>query len=118
MADEKKVDDIQDIPDEYLLCRDLGHSWAPHDVRVSRKAGEIHRILQCRSCPTQRVQILDMNGYRKSSKYVYPEDMDKEATPYKLKGVGHLRIDDLAAIRVMSTNRLRSAARGGLKAVE
>lgn len=98
---------IEDIPEEFLLCRDLGHAWAPFDVKVSRKAQEIHRILQCRSCPTQRIQILDTNGYRLRSKYVYPEDVDKDAAPYKLKGVGRLSADDNASVRVMSINHMK-----------
>jgi len=89
---------VDDIRDEYLLCRDLGHAWAPYDVRVSRKAGQIERVLQCRSCPTQRVQILDLDGYNKRSKYDYPEG-------YLLKGIGHLSVDDRAHVRVMSTNK-------------
>ena len=110
-SEKTPITTIDDISDEYLLCRDLGHSWRPHDVKISRKYGEIHRILQCRSCPTQRVQILDMNGYRMRSKYVYPEDQDKEAAPYKLKGVGHLSVDDRAHVRVMSTNHIKTSAR-------
>jgi hypothetical protein len=108
MATDKTPSTIDDIPDAYLLCRDLGHAWAPHDVKISRKFGEIHRILQCRSCPTQRVQVLDMNGYRLRSKYVYPEDVNSEAAPYKLHGIGHLSVDDRANVRVMSTNQIKA----------
>jgi hypothetical protein len=109
-APEQAVNSIEDIPEEFLICRDLGHSWAPSDVKISGKGrnAEIHRILQCRSCPTQRVQILDVNGYRLRSKYVYPEDQDKDAAPYKLKGVGRLSVDDNASIRVMSTNHMKA----------
>lgn len=111
MATEKPQHTIDDIPDEFLLCRDLGHAWAPHDVRISRKYGEIHRILQCRSCPTQRTQILSLDGEIKRSRYEYPEG-------YVLVGVGHLSVADRAHVRVMSTGHMRSTARSGLKAVE
>jgi hypothetical protein len=109
MATEDKPRTLEDIPEEFLLCRDLGHAWMPSDVKVVRKLSEIHRILVCRSCPTQRVQVLDMQGYRLRSKYVYPEDQDPDAAPYKLKGVGHLSADDRASVRVMSTNHMKSA---------
>jgi hypothetical protein len=99
---------IDGIPDGWLQCRDLGHSFAPHQVKVSRKRGEIHRILKCRNCPTLRVQVLTLDGYRVRSRYEYPEQQDSEATPYVLKGVGHLSVDDNAAIRVASTQHMRS----------
>ena len=68
-------------------------------MKISRRYGEIHRILQCRSCPTQRTQILSMDGGIMRSKYAYPEG-------YVLPGIGHLSVDDRAHVRVMSTNRM------------
>lgn len=103
-AAEKEPKSVEDIPDEFLLCRDLGHAWAPYDVRVSRKAQEIHRILQCRTCPTQRTQILSLDGEIRRSKYDYPEG-------YVLSGVGHLTVADRAHVRVMSTNHWRAATK-------
>ena len=103
-AVEKARQSIDDIPDEFLLCRDLGHAWAPHDVKISRKFGEIHRILQCRSCPTQRTQILDMDGYAKRSRYEYPEG-------YVLRGVGRLSVADRAHVRVISTNHMKASGK-------
>lgn len=91
---------INDIADGWLACRDLGHAFAPHDVKVSRKLGQIHRILLCRNCGTLRTQILTLDGYRVRSKYEYPDG-------YLLHGVGHLSVDDRAAIRVMSTQHMR-----------
>jgi hypothetical protein len=104
MAAEKELKTIDDIRDEFLLCRDLGHAWAPHDVKISRKYGEIHRILQCRSCPTQRTQILSMDGEIKRSRYEYPEG-------YVLKGVGYLSVADRAHVRVISTNHMRATGK-------
>ena len=95
---------VGDILDEFLLCRDLGHAWAPHDVRVSRKLGEIHRVLQCRSCPTQRTQVLSMDGEIRRNRYEYPEG-------YVLRGLGHLSVADRAAVRVASTNHWRTSGR-------
>lgn len=107
---DKPQQSIDDIPDEFLLCRDLGHAWAPFDVKISRKYGEIHRVLQCRSCPTQRTQILSMDGSIMRSKYEYPEN-------YVLTGVGRLSSADRAHVRVMSTNTMKASARE-LKAVQ
>lgn len=93
---------IDDIPAEYLICRDLGHAWAPHDVKISRKFGEIHRVLRCRSCPTERTQVLSIDGGLKKNKYEYPEH-------YTLRGVGRLSVDDRAHIRVASTQVMKAA---------
>lgn len=95
---------IDDIPTEYLICRDLGHAWAPHDVKISRKYGEIHRVLQCRQCPTQRTQVLGIDGGLKKNRYEYPEH-------YTLRGVGRLSIDDRAHIRVASTNVMKGVGK-------
>lgn len=92
---------IEDIDDAFLLCRDLGHAWAPSDVKISRKYGEIHRVLRCRSCPTERTQVLALDGGLMRNKYAYPEG-------YTLTGVGHLTVSDRAQIRVMSTNHMRA----------
>lgn len=101
MADEQPPQSVDDIPSEYLICRDLGHAWAPHDVKISRKYGEIHRVLKCRQCPTQRTQVLSIDGGLKRNKYDYPEH-------YTLRGVGRLTVDDRAHIRVASTQVMRS----------
>ncbi len=102
--DGNRPPSIDDIPDDYLLCRDLGHAWAPHDVKVSRKAGEIHRVLKCRNCPTERTQILSTSGFIVRSRYEYPEG-------YVLPGIGRLSSDDRAHIRVSSTQHMTA---GGL----
>lgn len=103
-GDGKQIQSVDDIPDEYLLCRDLGHAWAPSDVKISRKFGEIHRILQCRSCPTQRTQVLSLDGGLKKNKYDYPEH-------YTLHGIGRLTVDDRAHIRVVSTNHMKGSGK-------
>jgi hypothetical protein len=106
----KQIDSLDSIAEEYLLCRVIGHNWQTHDVRVSRKLAEIHRILKCRTCSTLRVQVLTLDGYPVPSKshYVYPEQQDIDANRYVLKGVGHLSADDRAKIRVMSTQQMKA----------
>lgn len=104
----KEINTINDIADEYLGCRDWGHSWVWVDikyVRERRRIIEIHRIFRCRECGTHRVQVLDPDWYiiPGRSHYTYPEQADTEAQPYLLKGVGHLSAADRAKIRGMST---------------
>jgi hypothetical protein len=103
MTKPQEPQTVDDIPTEYLICRDLGHAWAPHDVKISRKYGEIHRILKCRQCPTTRTQVLSIDGGLKKNRYEYPEH-------YTLRGVGRLTIDDRATIRVASTQVMKGGA--------
>ncbi len=105
----KPIRSLEQIPDEYLICRDLCHNWQPSDVRINRRAREIERVLRCRNCSTIRTQVLTLDGYLISGQsfYTYPEQQDADADPYVLKGVGRLSVDDRAAIRVLSTEYMR-----------
>lgn len=52
------------------LCRDLMHAWQPSTaLRVGR---EYVRELRCIRCGTVKVQVLNLDGYILSSKYLYP----------------------------------------------
>ena len=99
---------VSDIPDAYLMCRDLGHNWSAFDVRVHRRLREIERVLRCRTCTTLRTQVLTLDGYLMPGRsfYSYPEQRDARAEPYLRKGVGRLSVDDRAAIRVASTHHM------------
>lgn len=89
---------IEDILDVFLECRDYGHAWRAHDVKISRKLGEIHRIFSClHNCGTLRTQVLTTDGHIVRSFYTYPDG-------YVLPGMGRLGVDDRARIRVMGTN--------------
>ena len=105
----KSIRSVDDISDTYLICRDFGHFWKPYDVTINRKAGEIQRILVCGNCPTQRTQVLTLDGYLIPGRsfYRYPEQLDHDADPYCLKGFGRLSVDDRARIRVLDTNNIK-----------
>lgn len=100
---------VGDISDQYLVCRDLGHNWAPHDVHFTRH--DIQRTFKCRHCETLRHQTLTRAGYIVAgrTRYEYPEQQTPDADPYVVKGLGRLSVDDRAAIRVASSQRMRSS---------
>lgn len=104
----KPIRGIEEIPDDYLLCRDLGHLWQPSDVRISRRQREIERVLRCHNCSTLRTQVLTLGGYLIPGRSFtrIPEQQDLDADHYVLKGVGRLSVDAWAAIRVMSTQHM------------
>lgn len=94
---------VEDISNEFLQCRDFGHAWKPHNVKVDRKAQEIHRIFSClHECGTERTQVLSADGYILRNFYTY-------ADGYVLKGLGRLDAGDRARIRVMGTQFLKSS---------
>jgi hypothetical protein len=96
---------IDDISDQFLECRDYGHAWRASDVKISRKAQEIHRVFAClHDCGTLRTQVLSSDGYILRSFYTYPEG-------YVLPGIGRLSVDDRARIRVMGTQQLKATGR-------
>jgi hypothetical protein len=43
-----------------------------------------------------------------ASFYRYPEQLDPDAEPHVLKGVGRLSVDDRARIRVLDTNQMKT----------
>jgi hypothetical protein len=93
---------VDDIADVFLGCRDYGHAWRAHDVRIARKAAEIHRVFEClHGCGTQRTQVLNTAGYLVRNFYVY-------ADGYVLVGAGRLTAEQRAQIRVASTNYLKA----------
>jgi len=63
-------------------------------VRVHRRAGEIERVLLCPNCERLRTQVLSLDGYLLPNWYLCPEQqLDSEAEPHVLKGLGRLDVD-------------------------
>lgn len=73
--------DLTSYNEDFLLCRDLRHSWTP--MGFFRNGSRIRRQLQCSRCTTTRVDTWEPNGARISNAYQYPED-------YQLQGHGQL----------------------------
>lgn len=92
------TDVVAAYPDEYLTCRDTGHSWRP--TTASRDTdGTIHRTLTCITCGTHRNQTLDTGGYIITNTYTYK-------TGYQIPGTGRLDSSHRAALRLASIDRI------------
>lgn len=61
------------LPDEYLLCREIGHVWQPYTATWVGKLRRFERVLRCTRCRTDRKQLLDSRGHITSSSYDYPD---------------------------------------------
>jgi hypothetical protein len=94
-----ELDDWTDeLPDRFLLCRDLGHLWRP--MRAGIEARSYWRIMRCTRCHTERHQTLTMRGEIVSGHYVYPDGYLAPA------GIGHMSGDHRSHLRLQSLTRL------------
>jgi hypothetical protein len=102
MAKKRKPNqNVEQLQPDFLLCRDLMHPWQPYDAKIDRKAGEIHRILKCPRCATERDQVLNMDGSIIRNSYRYPDG-------YQMEGVGQLSARDRAHVRMLNMTRFSS----------
>lgn len=96
-ASPELTDFIEALPDRFLLCRELGHTWKPWTASFDGTAYD--RTLRCPRCKTERHQVLSRYGSVVSNRYSYPDQ-------YLVKGLGHLDGSDRDALRLASVTRL------------
>lgn len=89
------------MADEYLSCRDVGHTW--RQFRVVRVRGGYNRDLFCPTCKTNRHEFISRTGERLSSGYTYPKG-------YQLKGLGRVIGEGRNIIRLESVVRTMDKA--------
>src|SRR5580765_3985451 len=70
------------LPDKFLACRELGHTWRPWRASWDGVARVYDRELRCHRCRTVRVQVVSSVGHTISNHYRYAEG-------YQAKGVEH-----------------------------
>lgn len=100
-ADPKSVADwSSNLPDSYLLCRDMGHTWRPFKVRYESELNAYSRVLRCGRCKTERVQSVSLSGLILTGNYTYPTGYQ---TP---QGSGRITGSGRGALRLESTMRL------------
>lgn len=90
----------KDLPDTFLLCRDLGHVWGPHLARWDAKLKVFDQTLRCSRCLTERRRTLSARGHPIVGHYAYPK------TYLAPKGVGGLGPVERDSIRLASITRL------------
>jgi len=97
---------IDGIREEFLWCRDVMHAWDPYNVKVSRnkvvRRNEVHQILLCARCGTQKTRVMTTGGEILRYSYSYPDG-------YLAKDQGgHMTPADRAMIRAINMKRLRA----------
>lgn len=65
-----------DIPEEFLWCRDVMHSWDPYTASISRnkqaRRREVQQVLRCVRCHTLKTRTMTTGGELLRSSYSYP----------------------------------------------
>ena len=80
---------IAELSAEALVCRDLMHAWMPYTagpIRDGKRLTGYERVLRCRVCTTDRIEVLNTWGGIVSRHYNYPDN-------YLVKGVGRFSGD-------------------------
>lgn len=99
---------IQVVPEDYLLCRELRHAWGPYTAAYMKgRRNVIERTLQCKRCTAKKdQQISGTDGsILWSGQIEYPEG-------YLFTGVGRLTSEAMGVVRLASvTNSLMKAVR-------
>jgi len=95
----------EELPDTYILCRDLGHNWRPFHAWWDANDRAFVRILRCRNCRGQREQVLDHLGRAVKNAYEYADGYQRPA------GAGRMDADGRGALRLISMQRLMDDAK-------
>lgn len=85
------------LSEEWLVCRDTGHTWRPFDAKVLQDKGCYERSHRCASCDTIRHQRLSFRGAVLGTTYDYPDGY--------LSNVGRIVGDDRDRLRLESLQR-------------
>lgn len=88
------------LPSEFLLCRDIGHTWRPYRAWWDNAEKGYQRVLRCGRCRSERVQLLSAQGHPLGGHYNYAEGY---VAP---KGTGRLVGEERDGLRLESVLRL------------
>lgn len=69
---ENPLDFINDLDDDHLQCRELGHLWRKHPLTRDRIVGYVRR-LACINCRTVRVDHIGHTGVLLDRYYEWPD---------------------------------------------
>lgn len=87
------------LPENFLLCREIGHNWKPWAAQWVPEDQCYERVLRCTRCKTRRNQTLSSQGAVIASNYEYPDG-------YEHKGFGRISGQGRDTLRLESLTRL------------
>jgi hypothetical protein len=86
-----------ELPEEFLLCREMGHRWLPYQAALNND-GTYHRALRCPRCKTKKVQEISSRGAILATHYKHPEG-------YLHEGMGRIAGDGRGVLRLEAIRR-------------
>ena len=89
---------VEELPDTFLQCREMGHNWRPFTASRYRDGGFL-RVLRCSRCYCKKEQDLSSTGMILSTQYKHPEG-------YLIHGVGQLVGEERGTLRLESVTRI------------
>ena len=98
---------VANIPESFLWCRDVLHSWDPYSASVG-KAGrlrEVHQVLLCVRCGTFKTRFMTPAGIIRRTSYRYPPG-------YLLAEQGRMSPADRATVRRINLKNKHHYDRG------
>ena len=101
---QARVNDVhrwsQTLPDEYLMCRDMGHLWRPLGAKINPSERTYERTLRCGRCRTERAQTLSASGLILAGHYSYADGYAAPAGTGRLDGAarGELRLESVLRV--------------------
>lgn len=104
-------DDVQswaaDMPEAFLACRDLGHTWRPLTARYDPDVNSYARTLRCSRCRTTRSQTLSLSGLILGNQYEYPDGYQVPAGSGRIdqQGRGIIRLQTTIASLEATTRK-------------
>lgn len=87
----------EDLSEEFLMCREMGHRWLPHQAE-QHNDGSFTRVLRCPRCRTRKVQSISARGVIEGTQYKHPDG-------YLHEGMGRIAGDGRGVLRLESIKR-------------
>ena len=89
---------IQNLPPDYLECRQYGHAWGPHEVHVDQGIYDV--TIQCSRCFSSAREVISRRGERLRKRSV------RYSEGYLTKGLGRLDGDTRSMLRLEGVLRM------------
>lgn len=87
-----------ELPERFLYCREMGHTWRPYTAGKYRDGG-YRRALRCARCRCLKRQEIGPSGLIISTRYEHPEG-------YLTEGIGRLVGEARGVVRLESLRRV------------
>lgn len=110
MTGEAKAQDVavwaQRLKEEYLHCRDFGHTWQPFRAWWDTDDRLFVEVIRCRRCKANTTRHLNRSGHVMTRNTSYP---DGYLAP---DGTGRLTLDNKDSLRLVTVTRLIASQDG------